>query len=59
MAVRHGRLGVVYHTLKRDAAFANLGVSYFERHDTDPMGRQLITKLKRLGCKVTIAAAAA
>ncbi len=57
MAVAHGQLGVVYHVLKRGTAFADLGVDYFDRGDEGRLKRQLIAKLERLGCKVTVEAA--
>jgi transposase len=54
MAVGHSQLGVVYQMLKRGTAFEDLGADYFDRQDTDRVKRQLVAKLERLGCKVTI-----
>ena len=62
MAVGHGQLGVIDQMLKRGTAFADPGVDYFDRHDADRQKRQkrqLIKKLERLGCKVTVEAEAA
>jgi transposase len=59
MAVGHSQLCVAYELLKHGKSFVDLGVDYFERRDTDRLKRQLIAKLERLGCKVTVAAAAA
>ncbi len=54
MAVAHSQLDVVYHLLKRDTTFQDLGVDYFDRQNSDRLKQQLIAKLQRLGCKVTI-----
>ena len=59
MAVAHSQLGVVYQMLKRDVPFKDMGVDYFDKLDCDRLKSQLIAKLQRLGCKVTVESDAA
>jgi hypothetical protein len=40
--------------LKRDMPFKDLGVDYFDTLNSDRLKRQLVAKLQRLGCRVTI-----
>jgi transposase len=54
MAVGHSQLCVVYELLKHDKKFQDLGVGYFDNRDADRLKQQLVAKLERLGCKVTI-----
>jgi len=59
MAVAHSQLEVIYHMLTRDTRFEDLGADYFDRQNTDRLRRQLIGRLQRLGCKVTVETEAA
>lgn len=54
IALAHTMLGVVYHLLKQDTCYAELGGDYFERRDNDRLTRQLVDRLQRLGHKVTL-----
>jgi transposase len=54
MAVGHSQLCAIYHMLKRDTTFTDLGVGYFDKLNGDRLKQQLIAKLERLGCKVKI-----
>ena len=59
MAVGHSQLGVIWHLLKHDKKFVDLGVDYFEKNSSKSLQQRLIDKLKRLGCKVTVESNAA
>ena len=59
MAVAHSQLCVACEPLKHGKAYADPGADYFDRRDADRLKRQLIAKLERLGCKVTVETAAA
>ena len=59
MAVGHSQLCIAYELLKHDTSFKDLGADYFDNRDTDRLQRQLVAKLERLGCKVTIETKAA
>jgi len=54
MAVGHSQLCIVYELLKHGKRFEDLGVGYFDNRDADRLKQQLVAKLERLGCKVTI-----
>jgi transposase len=54
MAVAHSQLEAIYHMLSRGTRFEDLGADYFDRQNTDRLKQQLINRLQRLGCKVTI-----
>jgi transposase len=54
VAVGHGQLCVVYELIAHDKKFTDLGVDYFDNRDTERLKRQLVAKLERLGCKVTV-----
>jgi hypothetical protein len=58
MAVAHSQLGVAYQTLKRGTTFADLGRDHFDRHNAERQERQLIEKMRRLGCEVPVEATA-
>jgi len=54
MAVAHSQLETIYHMLSRDTCFQDLGADYFDRQNTEQLKRQLINRLQRLGCKVSV-----
>jgi transposase len=54
IALAHTILGIVYHVLKKNTVYADLGPDYFERRDTGRLTRNLIDRLERLGHKVTL-----
>lgn len=54
IALAHSILGIVYHMLKKDSIYAELGLDYFERRNAERLTRQLVDRLERLGHKVTL-----
>ncbi len=54
VALAHTMLGIVYHVLKKDTRYTELGADYFERRDTSRLTRRLVDRLERLGHKVTL-----
>jgi transposase len=54
MAVAHAQLRVVYEIIKQDCDYKDLGVDYFERANADRLKGQLVTRLQRLGYKVSL-----
>jgi transposase len=55
VAVAHSILVAVYHMLRDDVAYHDLGSDYFARRsDPERMTRRLVAQLERLGHKVTL-----
>jgi hypothetical protein len=54
IALAHTLLTIVYHMLKRETVYSELGADYFERRDAERLTRQLVDRLERLGHKVTL-----
>jgi transposase len=59
MAVGHSQLCTIYHMLQRGTAYADLGVDYFDHRNVQHERERLISRLQRLGCKVTVESVAA
>jgi transposase len=58
VAVGHALLVVMYHMLKYDLPYQELGPDYFDRLQGDHLERYLIQRLERLGYHVTLERAA-
>jgi len=54
VAVAHSIIRIIYVVLTRKTAYKDLGPDYFDRRDAAATERQLVTRLERLGNKVTI-----
>jgi transposase len=54
VAVGHSILVIAYHLLKQGVPFEELGAGYFDARNHAALRRQLVQRLERLGCKVTI-----
>ena len=54
MAVAHALLEIAYHMLKRKEDYRELGADYFDRIDVNRIRRSLVSRLERLGHKVTL-----
>ncbi|HVV73406.1 MAG TPA: IS110 family transposase [Verrucomicrobiae bacterium] len=54
IALAHTMLGIVYHLLKRESVYADLGPDYFERRDAAKLTRNLVERLEKLGHKVVL-----
>ena len=55
LAVAHAQLCTVYAMLKNGTPYADLGGDHFDRHDGgERLKRQLVARLQKLGCRVTI-----
>jgi transposase len=59
VAVGHSLLVIVYHVLKNNVEYQDLGPDYFERLEPDRLRRHLVRRLQRLGYDVTLAPIAA
>ena len=59
MAVGHTILGIIFALLRSDRPFADLGATYFDRHDAERVSRRLTRRLEQLGYRVTLAPPAA
>lgn len=61
IAVGHSQLCIIYHLLKGDQDYADLGVNYFDSLSTNKerLKQQLVKKLEKLGHKVTLEPAVA
>ncbi len=49
-------LGIIYHLLKEDVEYADLGADYFDRLEPERLKRYLVRRLERLGYAVTLEA---
>jgi transposase len=54
VAVGHSILVIAYHLLKKGVPYAELGAGYLDGRSRQVLQRQLVQRLERLGCKVTI-----
>ncbi len=54
VAVGHSILVIAYHLLKKGVPYAELGAEYHDARSGQVLQRQLVQRLGRLGCKVTI-----
>jgi transposase len=54
VAVQHTQLTAIYHMLKHQLPYAELGADYFERRDAARLTRHHVNRLERLGHKVTL-----
>ena len=54
VAVGHSILVIAYHLLKKGEPYAELGAGYYDARSRAVLQRQLVQRLERLGCKVTI-----
>lgn len=54
VAVGHTILVMIYHLLKEGTTYAELGVDYFDRLDTERLTRTLVRRLERLGHEVVL-----
>jgi transposase len=58
VAVAHSLLGVIWHMLKRNTPYRELGPDYFQQRDLQHLVRSHVRKLERLGFRVQIQAVA-
>lgn len=54
MAVAHSLLTAIYHMLKYDVDYHDLGPDYFDKLNTQSSERYLVRRLERLGYKVNL-----
>jgi transposase len=54
VALGHTLLTIVYHVLKRQTTYVELGADFLNRLDPDRLTRQLVKRLEKLGHKVTL-----
>jgi transposase len=54
MAVSHSLLVTIYHMLKNDTEYHDLGVDYFDRRQPEQLARSLVRRLEKLGLTVTV-----
>ena len=54
VAVGHSILIIVYHVLKSQQPFQDLGSNYFYEHDRTMIARQSVRRLEQLGYTVTL-----
>jgi transposase len=54
VAVGHSLLVIIYHLLKNDVEYRDLGADYFERLEPDRLRRYLVKRLQNLGYEVTL-----
>jgi hypothetical protein len=54
VAVGHSLLVVIYHMLKHDLEYTDLGPDYLDRLDPIGITRYLVKRLERLGYDVTL-----
>jgi transposase len=54
VALGHTILVIVYHVLKRQTTYTELGAEYFDRLDTERLRRSLVRRLERLGFEVAV-----
>jgi transposase len=59
VAVAHSILKVIWHLLRRDLDFKDLGADYFEKQNLDLHKRVCVRKLEKMGFTVTLAPTAA
>ena len=54
LAVGHSILVIIYHLLKHDVEYQDLGADFFDRLEPDRLRRYLVRRLQRLGYDVTL-----
>jgi transposase len=54
LAVGHSILGIIYHMLKKDVEYKDLGAEYFDRLEPERLKRYLVKRLERLGYRITL-----
>jgi len=54
IAVGHTLLVIIYHVLKRQTTYAELGPDFLDRQEPERLTRQLVKRLEGLGLKVTL-----
>jgi transposase len=54
VALGHTILVIIYHLLRDQTTYRELGPDYFDRLDTERLTRTLVRRLERLGHKVTL-----
>jgi hypothetical protein len=54
VAVGHTILVIVFHMLKNQQPYRDLGADYFDRRNAEQLKRSLVRKLERLGVQVSI-----
>ncbi len=54
IAVAHSILVIIYHILKEEKTYQELGSAYFEERERDAVKRRALRNLERLGYEVTI-----
>ncbi len=54
VALGHTILVIIYHLLKNQTTYRELGPDYFDRLDTDRLTRTLVRRLEKLGHQVTL-----
>jgi transposase len=59
VAVAHTILVIVFHMLKNQQPYRDLGADYFDRRNSEQLKRSLVRRLESLGLKVTISPAIA
>jgi transposase len=57
VAAAHSILVAIYHMLKDQQAYQDLGFNYFDQRDKDALAHRMAKRLRALGYKVTIEAA--
>jgi transposase len=54
VAVGHTLLVITYHMLKRETSYGELGADFLDRLEPERLTRQLVSRLEKLGHKVTL-----
>lgn len=54
LAVAHAVLVILYHMLRDQKPYTDLGASYFDRLDTERLQRRHVQRLEQLGYTVTL-----
>jgi transposase len=58
IAVGHAILVAIYHMLKRNLSYQELGGNYFDEHDRQAIEKRLVRRLEKLGYQVSLEPAA-
>ena len=56
VAIAHSILIIIYHVLKEETAYHELGSTYFEERERDAVKRRALRSLERLGYDVSLQA---
>jgi hypothetical protein len=56
VAVGHTILVVIYHVLRDQKAYQDLGGHYFDEHDRQGIEKRLVRRLEKLGYEVSLTA---